>query len=126
MTITRANIATYLHTQFSALTASIGQTLATEAAAGYGPDIDLALRKLGVARADVAAATLEDSQEEAVFALASYYTARRVWRQLGDRVDNTMGETAYKFDGQRKQAEAIMKDAQKQCAALGYDVTGDG
>jgi hypothetical protein len=121
--ISRDDVAEYLDTQFSAMAASIGQD--TDPLFGYEPDINLAFRRLGVARADLATATVEDGQDEAVCTLAEYYAARRIWRQLGDRVNNTRGQTSFNFDGQRKQAEDIMNDAKKLCTALGYDVSGD-
>lgn len=122
MTVTREDTAEYLDTQYSALAASVGQD--ADLPTGYAPDIDLALRKLGVARAALATATVEDSQEEALFTLAEYYAARRLWRLLGDRVNHTMNTTTFNFDGQRKQAKEMMDDAAARVAALGYDVTG--
>lgn len=123
MTITRDDVADYLDTQFSALAVSIDQD--SDPLIGYGPDINLAFRKLGVERAALATATLEDSQEDAVNALAEYFAARRIWRQLGDRVNTSTGVTSYNFTDQRKQAESIMNDAKKLVTALGYDVSGD-
>src|SRR5436190_2123558 len=83
MTLTRGHIAAYLNSQFSNLGAAIGQN--SDPLVGFKEDVDAALRKLGVARANLATATLEDSQEEAAETLAEYYAARRIWRQLGDR-----------------------------------------
>lgn len=123
MTISRDDVAEYLDTQFSALAVSIGQD--SDPLAGFEPDIDLAFRKLGTARADLATATVEDSQEEAVDALAEYYAARRIWRQLGDRVNTSTGVTSYTFTNQLTNVKAMVDDAQKRCTALGYDVTGD-
>lgn len=122
MTITRDDVAEYLDTQFSALAASIGQD--SDPLTGFEPDINLALRKLGVARANLAEATVEDSQEDAVNALSEYYALRRIYRQLGDRVNTSTGVTSYNFTSQRDSVKAMLDDAQKHCAALGYDVTG--
>lgn len=124
MTITRADIATHLDSQFSAMAASIGQADSDETPTGYGVDIDLALRKLGKTRSELASATLEDSQEEAAFALAEYYAALRFWRQLGDRVNTETGTTSYDFRDQRKSAKEMMEDAANRCALLGYSVDG--
>lgn len=123
MTITRAAIAAYLNTQFSNLGQAIGQS--TDPLVGFAGDVDAALRKLGVARADLATATLEDSQEEAATTLAEYYAARRFWRQLGDRTNISLGGNSTNFTDQRMHVKAMMDDAQKRCSALGYDVTGD-
>lgn len=123
MTLSRDDIATYLDSQFSALAASVGQD--SDPLLGYEVDIDLALRKLGKSRSGLATATVEDSQEEATFALGEYYAARRLWRLLGDRVNTSTGKVSYSFNGQREQAEKMMLDAKARCAALGYDVAGD-
>lgn len=122
MTISRQNVAAYLDEQFSALAVSVRQ--ATAPLFGYAPDIDGALRKLATAEADLATATVVDSLRDAIFALSEYYAARRIWRLLGDRVDNSTGLNSYKFDGQRKQAKEIMDNAANSCAALGYSVDG--
>lgn len=122
--ITRANIADYLDSQFSALAASVGQD--TDSEIGYGPDIDAALRKLGTARSDLATATLADSDEEAALALSEFYALRRFWRQLGDRVKHTMGTTSYDFASQQASVKAMLDEAKSAVAALGYDVTGEG
>jgi hypothetical protein len=124
MTLTREALASYLDSQFSALAAAIGQD--ADPLLGYEPDIDLALRKLGKSRDELASATLEDSQEEAAFALAEYYAARRFWRQLGDRVNRSTGKVSFNFTNQLATAQAIMEDAAAKCAALGYDVAGSG
>jgi hypothetical protein len=123
MTLSRADIASYLDTQFSALAASIGQDPDPEE--GYTPDIDLTLRKLGVARDDLVTATLGDGQEDAAWALSEFYALRRIYRQLGDRVTHTMGTTSYNFASQQASVKAMLDAAQKQVSALGYDVTGD-
>ncbi len=120
MAITRANVATYLDEQFSELATSVGQS--ADPTVGYKPDIDAALRKLGKTESELATTTVEDSQREAIFALASFYAARRLWRALGGRVEHTMGETSMKFADQRKQAKEIMDSAAADCADLGYYV----
>jgi hypothetical protein len=126
MTISRTAIAAYLHTQFSALSTSIGQTASDASSSGYGADVDNLLRKLGKTESQLATATLEDSDRDAAFALGEYYTAQRLWRQLGDRVSHTMGETSYRFESQREQAKQMMDDAASRCAVLGYSVSGAG
>jgi hypothetical protein len=126
MTISRTNVATYLHTQFSNLAASVGQAASDGGATGYGPDIDAALRKLGTSESDLATATVEDSYRESYFALAEYYAARRFWRQLGDRVNRRTGNNTFDFSHQLKTAKAIMDDAASRLAGLGYDVSGTG
>lgn len=120
MTISLDAVAEYLDKEFSALATAIGQD--ADPSIGFEPDIHNALRKLGVTEDNLYAATVADTDRDAMFALSKFYAAQRIWQQLGDRADHTMGETTYKYDGQRKQAEAMMKNAAKVCAALGYDV----
>jgi hypothetical protein len=124
MTLTRANVADYLDEQFSSLATAVGQDVDVET--GYKPDIDNALRKLSTVESDLATATVADGSRDALYTLAEYYAARRLWRLLGDRVNNTDGLTTYNFDSMRKQVKEIMEDARKQCAILGYDVSSDG
>lgn len=123
MTISRAALAAYLNSQFSNLGAAIGQN--SDPVIGFAGDVDLALRKLGVARANLATATLEDSQEDAAQALAEYYAARRIWRQLGDRTNLSLGGNSVNFTSQRDSVKAMMDDAASRCAGLGYNVTAD-
>lgn len=125
MTISRDDIAAYLHTQFSALAGSVGQITTDASALGYGPDVDSALRQLGTAEGDLNTATATDANRDKVFALGEYYAARRFWRLLGDRVNHTMNETRFDFTDQRKNVKEMMEDAAKRLAVLGVDVTGD-
>lgn len=122
MAISRDVIANYLDTQFSALAAAVGQD--SNLLIGYAPDLDDALRLLNVAEVDLPTATVDDGLRQVVFALARYYTAQRLWILLGDRVNTETGLTSYNFDGQRKQAQAIMDNAAGLCARLGYPVDG--
>jgi len=124
VTISRTNVATYLHGQFSALATAIGQISTDGSAAGYGPDIDAMLRKLGKSESELPAATLEDDQRDAAFALAEFFAARRVWRALGDRVNTVTGKNSYSFTDQRANVKAMMEAAADQCALLGYSVDG--
>lgn len=124
MTIDRSAVATYLDEQFSQLAAAVGQNAMPTS--GYKPDIDSALRELGKSEGELAAATVEDADRKAYFALAKYFAAERIWIQLGSRVNTRTGLNSYDFDGQRKQAKEIMEQAKQLCALLGYDVTGAG
>lgn len=124
MAITRQNVADYLHTQFSEPVAAIGQTTNNDSPAGYGPDIDNALRKLGKSESELATATVENSQREAFYALSEFYTAERVWTQLGSRVNTTTGNNEYDFKDMRKSVKERMEKAADRCAMLGYIVDG--
>jgi hypothetical protein len=123
MSITRSTIAFYLDEQFRDMAESVGQD--TDPNIGYKPDIDNAYRALGKSESSLATATVEDANVNAAYALAEYYAARRFWRRLGGRVNTRTGLNSYDFDGQRKQAKEMMEDAQRRCAAFGYDVSGE-
>lgn len=125
MSVTRSDIAAYLDSQFSALASAIGQSANSAASDGYGPDINLALRKLGKARADLATATVEDTSEETVYALAEYYAARRIWRQLSANINVKVGDSQFDYKTAIATAKELMQDAAAVCAALGYDVAAE-
>jgi hypothetical protein len=122
VTITRANIANYLDEQFSKLAAAIEQD--SDVVFGYAPDINAALRKVGKLESELATATVADSQRDTVFALAEYYAARRIWRQLGDRINFSADGTSVNYQHMLANVKAIMEDAASKLAVLGYDVTG--
>lgn len=124
MTVSRADIAQYLDSQFSALATAIGQD--TDLNIGYEPDINLALRKLGKTRSELATATVEDSQEEAVFALAEYYAARRLFRQFGANINVKMDDSQFDYKQAQVNAKTMMDEAAKVCASLGYDTSASG
>lgn len=124
MSISRANVATYLDEQFSSLAAAVGQNATP--ATGYKPDIDNALRKLGKTESELATATATDAQRDAVFALGEYYALERFSRLLADRVNHTMGETKLDFTAQLAHVEKLLARAERKLTALGYDVNGSG
>jgi hypothetical protein len=124
MSIARVDVSTYLDTQFSSLAESIGQLIADDSPDGYGSDVDDALRKLGYTESALVDAEVGDELRDALFALAQYYAAKRIWIKLGDRVDHTMGQTVYDFKSQKAHAKAIMDDAANTCALLGHSVDG--
>lgn len=120
MTITRTLIADYLDSQFSGLASIVGQDDDPEE--GFRVDIDLTLRKLGVARDDLFTASLEDSQEDAAYALAEYYAARRFWRQLSDRANVKVDDSQFDYKQVLTNIQQVMNDAAAACAGLGLDV----
>jgi hypothetical protein len=121
MSISRADIAIYLDTQFSSLAAAIEQNVDLDA--GYEPDIDNALRKLGTVEADLATATLADADRAIGFALAEYYAARRIYRQLASRINFTADGSQFNYQYVLQAAKTLMDEAEKLCAALGVDIT---
>jgi hypothetical protein len=74
-----------------------GRLIADDSPDGYGSDVDDALRKLGYTESALVDAEVGDELRDALFALAQYYAAKRIWIKLGDRVDHTMGQTVYDF-----------------------------
>lgn len=121
MTISRTQLANYLDAQFSGLATAIGQDSDTEE--GYRPDIDAALRKLGKTESELATATVEDSQGEAVFALVEYYAARRFWRQLSDRANVKVDDSQFDYKQVLLNVKTLVDDAAAAVATLGYSVS---
>lgn len=126
MTITRDTIADYLNTQFATLAGAVGQSETGDTYNGYGPDIDMALRRMGKSRSTLATATVEDSQDETVFALAEYFAARRLFRQFGVFVNTKVDDSQFDYKQAQTNVKAIMDEAKAECQSLGYDVTGGG
>ena len=124
MTISRANVAAYLDSQFSNVTALIGQD--TDTLTGYGPDISNALRKLGKLESELASATVVDASRDSYFALAEYYAALRIWRQLGHLVNIKTDDSTFDYKHLLPNAKQVLDDAAAVCAALGYDVSASG
>jgi multidrug resistance efflux pump len=126
MTLTRDDIADYLDSQFSSLAAAIGQSDSSDGAAGYGADIDLAYRRIGKSRSELATATVEDSQEQAILALAEYFAARRLWRHFGVFVTTKVDDSQFDYKQAQANVKTMMDNAKAECAALGYDVAASG
>lgn len=87
MTITRAEAALYLDTQFGNLAREVMQVTNDDSAVGYGADIDQALRKLSYVESDIATAIVAADYRDVYFALADYYALRRFARLLATKVD---------------------------------------
>jgi hypothetical protein len=124
MSVTRQNIATYLDSQFSTLASAIGQD--DEPIFGYKIDIDLALRKLGKTRSELADATVEDSQEEAAFALAKYYALDRLFSQFGALINIKVDDSQFDYKQAQVNVGAMRDKAAQVCASLGYDTAASG
>lgn len=126
MTISRAQLAAYLDQDFGALADAIGQTADDDSIVGYGPDIDNALRKLGTSESELEGATVEEGKRDAVFTLAEYYAARRIWRHLASRANVKVDDSQFDYRQVLTSIKQVVDDARQQCQALGYDVTGGG
>lgn len=125
MSITRGQAATYLDSQFDNLATEIGQTLRNDTAAAYGPDIDAALRRMGVAEAALATATADDDRRVVYYALCDYYCLRRMARLLATRVDSgalvNEGDRQLVFDN----VMTMLAEATATVTALGYGPESD-
>jgi hypothetical protein len=126
MTVSRDDIAAHLNDQFSSLASAIGQTGSGDSSDGYTPDIDKALRKLGKTRSELPSATVEDAQEEAVFALAEFFALQRFWRRFGVFVNTKVDDSQFDYKQAQANAHTMMLEAKAVCAALGYDVAATG
>lgn len=126
MSISRANIAAYLHTQFSSLATEIGQSATDDSDSGYRPDIDNLLRQLGKTESELATATVDDADREKAFALGEYFALRRFWRQMGNRFQHQVGDVQVNYKDQLTNVKAMMDDAAALCAELGVGVAKSG
>lgn len=121
MTISRANAAAHLHSQFSNLAAELNQAASDAGATGYGPDIDQALRAMGTAESSLSAATVADADAAAYYALAEYYFLTRAARQLSTRVD--VGSFAVDADKRPtifERLQDMIEQAEDRLEAFGY------
>lgn len=124
MTINRTQAAAHLRAQFDVLASEIGQTSNDDSATGFGPDIDAALRRLGTAQADLAAATVTDANAVAFLALCEYFALRRISRKLASYTEWRAGDVVGKENQVFEQVKAMMAEAAEQCAGLGYPMDG--
>jgi hypothetical protein len=124
MSVTQQAIANYLDEQFSGLAAAIGQS--TVPTLGYEPDIRNAFRKLGKTESELDDATAENSQRDVVFALAKYFAAQRLWQHFGVFVNSKVDDSQYDYKQAQLNAQIMMKDAERLCAGLGYEIVPTG
>lgn len=124
--MTRTELAAALHATYAHLAAEAGQVDTGDTPDGYGPDIDKALRELGVPEASLATYTIQDYEVKAVEALAHYYAALRLAGRLADRVGtgipNVEGDRQSLFSRALSLAEMWARIAAKE----GYPVDGRG
>ena len=122
MSMTRAQAATYLDQQFSALATQLGQSATDDSADGYGPDIDQALRQMGVGESSLSSATVADDDVPAFLALCDYYAARRFWRGLSLSTDVALGPRREQRSRWADTLAGIVQEAADRAAGLGYPV----
>lgn len=91
MTITRDIAANYLHSQYSNLAHEVDQASPGADSGGYGPDIDNALRALGVAEADLPTHIVAETDRERYFANLDATAMRRFCNQMSPDEDVTLG-----------------------------------
>lgn len=126
MSVSREAIAAYLHAEFGNLAEMVGQADNDASPTGYGPDINNALRQLGESESALPSATVDDSRRDDIFALAEYYTARRMWRRLSDRANVKVDDSQFDYRQVLTNAKLLVDDAKAKCQQLGYDVTAGG
>ena len=86
MAVTREQLHNYAMSRFSGLLsqARISQTDDVE---GVGPDIDRALRALGIAEADLSAPTIDDGLARDIYALVDYCIVSRALLGVSPQTD---------------------------------------
>lgn len=85
--VSRTDAAAYLDSQYDRLAREILQQQNDDSAAGYGPDIDQALRGLSVAEADLDSGEIADGSVLLYFALCDWYALNRFARKLATKVN---------------------------------------
>lgn len=125
MTISRTAAAAYLSSQFSALAGEVGQTATDDSATGYGPDVDNALRVLGVAEADLAAYAVAEADRTKYFVLLDAFAARRFCNQLAYSINVSLGPQSESGASTAAQRVCELADAYARSAAeLGVPIDG--
>lgn len=122
MSVSRSDAASLLNTLYTNLAQEVGYTTADDAATGYGPDIDNALRRMGEAESALASATVDDEDRDAFFTLCQYFALQRFASRLATRAD--IGAPTIE-PGRRTVFEnvlALLRMAAAQAAAYGYPV----
>lgn len=121
MTLLRADLATYLDGQFSALaTAALPGPLPPVVL--YGAAIDQTLRTMGTAQADLPTATFLDAQASDAIVLAEYYSLVGIERAMALNVDQSLGAgLASEKTGQLfTNVHALVVQARADVVARGY------
>ncbi len=121
MGMSRAQANTYLANQYGALATLTGQ-LATDSATGYGPAIDDALLKLGVAYSSIVSYTVDDGLVNDYRVLLRLFALRQFESQLAS--NNTFEMTGdgvkAKEAAELMQVRALLAEATQEATALGY------
>lgn len=117
----RADALTYLGESFSAIATELGVT-ATDTAAGYKSVLDYALRLVGVAEGDLAAADITSDVPDYLIAL-DYAALLRFQRMAAIRVDIEVGDPSVRKSRSQlfKAISALLADAKaaaEQCGVL--------
>lgn len=119
----RSAAATYLSNEYITLCTEVGFDT-TIYSPIYSTAIDMALRQLGFAEADLATADVGQSDVLNYLALLNYYTLRRFARDLAIRVDvNIAGSVQAARSQAAKQVQVLLADAKAEVEALGFSIS---
>lgn len=117
----RSSALTYLTTEYQEL-ATEANFSAQQLSDAYNLAMDMSLRQLGYAEADLPTADVPEPVL-GYLALLAYYTLRRFERLLAIRVDVNIAGNLQAFRSQAaKQVKVLLDDAKGECASLGYAV----
>ena len=124
MAFTRQDAADYLGDEWGRYLVLAG-LLATDAAGGVKSVIDRAFTAMGVARADLVSAALDDAQAVGVEAVLDKYAARRLHKALGDLVSISGGNPGASKQQQQAWEHLHTMLATYDAAANVYEATDD-
>jgi len=121
VSLTRAELLAHLQAQFSVLATETAQAT-TDTAAGYGSAIDMALRQLGTAQADLATGTVATGDEVDGLQLAEYFALRRFARDLSIRVNISLdAPSASRQEAQAfAHVKALLDELKAELEGRGY------
>ena len=121
--MTRAELLDYLADTFARITGELNLPQA-DTDTSYKYPLDQVFRRLGVAEAGLATATVSGSQVEQAQALGEYYSLLRFWTMTSTRVDYPAEGMAQKRSQLFVQIGDLLQRAEKRCEAVGVAVTG--
>ena len=118
----RTAATTWLTSEFAELATDAGFTT-DQLNTAYSTAIDMALRQLGVAEADLATYDTTQDQVMSYLALLTYWALKRFARVLSLRVSVTLpGPTAAQRNQAFGQVKALLADAEADLVRLGVDL----
>jgi hypothetical protein len=119
--VERADALIHLQNQFAPLASVVDQPT-TDSAAGYGPALDQALRKLGYTADQLATAVVPDADVLDYLTLAEYYALERyaLWFTVAVDEERQFGSGTRRRDNLAGKVTALLTERRAALTELGY------